>query len=164
MVPQWNLTIPDAARRAQVKARFEAVVRRQAGMPDAAFAVQETHEQLTVTPLGLASNKGPLEYEFTLADGKQVVRALSDLFEMDTPTVKQGMHHIDGMLAFWGKQVQPGKQQPCTNLDVAPTLLALLGVPVPAAMPGRVMPVLRTGEGPATYGKAIDQADSLTSA
>lgn len=164
MVPQWNLTVPDAARRAQVKAFFEAVVRRQAGQPEAGFAVQETHDQLTLTPLGLAHNKGPIEYEFTLADGSKTVRLLKDLFEMDTPTVKQGMHHIDGMLCFWGKQVEGRQLAPCTNLDVAPTLLALLGVPVPEVMPGHVLPVLRPGKGPATYRDRAVNEGALTSA
>ena len=164
MVPQWNLTIPDAARRAQVKAFFEAAVRRQGGQPTEAFAVQETHDQLTLTPLGLAHNKGPIEYAFTLADGRKVVHPLKDLFEMDTPTVKQGMHHIDGMLCFWGKPVQPGQLAPCTNLDVAPTLLAVMGVPVPAEMPGRVLPVLKPGQGSPAYREKAGRESALTSA
>jgi hypothetical protein len=163
MVPQWNLTILDAARRAQVKGLFEAVVRRQAGTPDAAFAVQETHDQLTITPLGLAKNHGPIEYEFTLPNGKKSVHPLNELFEMDTPTVKQGMHHIDGILAFWGKQVQAGMLAPCTNLDVAPTLLALLNVPIPAAMHGQVMPALRAGQGAKVYQQRVGQETALSS-
>jgi Type I phosphodiesterase / nucleotide pyrophosphatase len=164
MVPQWNLTIPDAARRDQIKRTFEAVVRRQAGHPDAGFAVQETHDLLTITPLGLAKNQGPIEYEFTLPDGKKIVRPLKDLFQMDTPTVKQGMHHIDGILAFWGKPVRAGKLQACTNLDVAPTILSLLGVPVPAEMPGSVLPVLRAGAGHTSGRKKVDDQATLTSA
>ncbi len=164
MVPQWNLTIPDATRRAQVKVVFEAAVRRQAGAPDSAFAVQEMHDQWTITPLGLARNHGPIEYEFTLPDGKRTVRPLGELFEMDAPTVKQGMHHIDGMLALWGTQVQAGKLAPCTNLDVAPTILALLDVPIPAAMHGQVMPALRAGQVFRTYQQRVGKEAALSSA
>ena len=52
----------------------------------------------------------------------------------------QGMHHIDGLLAFYGAGVRRGVRLPdCTNLDVAPTLLALMDVAVPAVMEGQVL-------------------------
>lgn len=143
MVPQWNLTIPDAARRAEVVRFFEQVTRQQGTQQEGAFAVQETHDQLTITPLGLARNDEPVTYAFTQADGRVVHAPLKQLFAMDTPTVKQGMHHIDGVVAFYGRGVRAGVQlDACTNLDVAPTLLTLLGVPVPAEMHGRVLDVL----------------------
>lgn len=144
MVPQWNLTIPDAARRAEVIRFFEQVMRRQGETCERGFAVQETHEQLTVTPLGLARNDLPVVYDFTTADGRHATRPLAELFAMDTPTVKQGMHHPDGLLAFYGHGVRAGvRLDDCTNLDVAPTLLTLMGVPVPEVMSGRVLEVLR---------------------
>lgn len=143
MVPQWNLTVPAAARRAEVMRFFEQVMRVQGGRREHGFAVQETHEQLTITPLGLARNDEPVTYEFTLADQRRHSVPLAELFAMDTPTVKQGMHHIDGLLAFYGRGVRRGVRLPdCTNLDVAPTLLTLLGVPVPEAMRGAVLEVL----------------------
>lgn len=143
MVPQWNLTIPDATRRAEVTQFFEHAMRRQGDRHEHGFAVQETHDQLTITPLGLASNDEPVTYEFTLADGRLVSGPLSQWFAMDTPTVKQGMHHIDGLLCFHGRGVRAGERLPdCTNLDVAPTLLTLMGVPVPPEMRGQVLDVL----------------------
>jgi len=143
MVPQWNLTIPDAGRRAAVLGFFEAAMREQGEVTERAFAVQETHDILTITPLGLARNDAPVTYHFTLPDGQQRRIPLAELFAMDTPTVKQGMHHIDGLLAFYGKAVRQGVQlADCTNLDVAPTLLTLMGVPVPDVMPGQVLAVL----------------------
>ena len=58
----------------------------------------------------------------------------------DTPTVKQGMHHPTGLLAFYGTGIRAGVHLPdCTNLDIAPTLLTLMGLPVPPVMPGRVL-------------------------
>ncbi len=158
MVPQWNITVPDDQRRAQLIRIFESITRRQAGQTEQAFAVQETHDILTITPLGLAHNKGPIDYVFQLSNGTTAERPLKDLFEMDTPTVKQGMHHIDGILAFWGGKTQRGVHLPaCTNLDVAPTLLALLGVTVPASMPGHVLPVLQSDQGTDAYRKRLSE-------
>lgn len=143
MVPQWNLTIPEAGRRAEVIRFFEQVTRQQGEQSERGFAVQETHDQLTITPLGLARNDAPVTYAFTLPDGRTVHLPLQELFAMDTPTVKQGMHHTDGVLAFYGRGVRAGVQlEDCTNLDVAPTLLTLLGVQVPDTMHGRVLEVL----------------------
>lgn len=143
MVPQWNLTIRDGARRAQVIRFFEQVMRQQGEVRERGFAVQETHDQLTITPLGLARNDLPVTYDFTLADGRHLQMPLTELFAMDTPTVKQGMHHPDGLLAFYGRGVRAGvRLDDCTNLDVAPTLLTLMGVAVPDAMQGRVLEVL----------------------
>jgi Type I phosphodiesterase / nucleotide pyrophosphatase len=139
MVPQWNLTVPKPDQRAFVRRQFESITRQQGeGPAEQAFAVQETHDQLTITPLGLARNIAPIRYEFRLPDGQRHSAALDEFFAMDAPTVKQGMHHIDGMLAFFGGGVARGKRMPdCTNLDVAPTLLTLMNIPVPGAMQGQ---------------------------
>jgi hypothetical protein len=157
MVPQWNLTIPDANRRAQVQAWFEQVTRQQGGESSRGFAVQATHEILTITPLGLARNDEAVVYSVPRADGSLQPVPLAELFAMDTPTVKQGMHHIDGLLAFYGQGVRPGVQLPaCTNLDVAPTLLSLMDLPVPEVMPGQVLNVLSD-----QAGRAAAQPEAL---
>ncbi|MCW7537519.1 hypothetical protein OOT46_06595 [Aquabacterium sp. A7-Y] len=140
MVPQWNIHVPDAEARAALKARIEAARRSVAGVEEAAFAVEETEDCLTLTPLGLARPEQGVRYSFPQrAAGAQASYALEALFAADTPTVKQGMHHIDGMLAFYGAGIRPAQLPPCTNLDVAPTLLSLMGLPVPAVMEGRVI-------------------------
>ena len=141
MVPQWNLVVPDSNRRAALMRRFESARREVAGRREAAFAISETGDCLTLTPLGLAAAQPGIRYFFP-EDGQDSAKAyaLEDLFATDTPTVKQGMHHIDGVLGFYGAGIKRGGQlQACTNLDVAPTLLSLLGVAVPPVMEGRVL-------------------------
>lgn len=141
MVPQWNVAIPNAARRAQVKAQFEAVRRGNGLGQEPGFAVSETGKHLTVTPLGLAKLRPGIRYTFPRPDGTVGdSHAMEDLFATDTPTVKQGMHHIDGLIALYGAGIPAGKALPgCTNLDVAPTLLSLMGIAVPSVMEGRVI-------------------------
>ncbi|HEV3467921.1 MAG TPA: alkaline phosphatase family protein [Pyrinomonadaceae bacterium] len=57
-----------------------------------------------------------------------------------TGHVKSGCHDPRGVLLLYGAGVRRGARVgPCDNLDLAPTLLALLGLPAPASMKGRVL-------------------------
>lgn len=57
-----------------------------------------------------------------------------------TGLVKSGFHHPRGVLMLYGAGVKRGGHiAACDNLDLAPTLLTLLGVPVPPEMSGRVL-------------------------
>lgn len=141
MVPQWNLSIPDERRRAEVKARIEGAYRVVDGQREAAIAVLETDGMLTVTPLGLSKKVDGIRYFFPGCPGaSEHGYAIDELFAVDAPTVKQGMHHPDGILAFYGGGVHQGVALGnCTNLDVAPTVLKIMGIPVPAEMSGRAL-------------------------
>ncbi len=141
MVPQWNLHVPDRSRRTQLREQLQAVKRIVAGREEAAISVEETADLLTVTPLGLAEKPAGIRYFFPLCERAQPDGyAMDDLFATDTPTTKQGMHHPAGLLAFIGSGIRPGVHlDDCTNLDVAPTVLTLLGLPVPAVMHGCVL-------------------------
>lgn len=141
MVPQWNLKIPDNTRRSEVKAALEASYRLVEGQKEAAIAVEETHGMLTITPLGLAKETDDVKYFFpTCSSAKAEGYGIHNLFAVDTPTVKQGMHHPDGILAFYGADIRPGTNLGrCTNLDIAPTILSLLGIAPSPDMNGRVL-------------------------
>ena len=141
MVPQWNLVVPDATRRQSIQRRLEGVRRVVAGISEPGFAVAEVGNALTVTPLGLARATPGIKYVFPpMGNRAESTHAMEDLFAVDTPTVKQGMHHINGVLAFYGKGIKRGANlASCTNLDVAPTLLSIMGLGLPAIMEGRVL-------------------------
>jgi hypothetical protein len=141
MVPQWNLVVPIAARRQSIKIQLEGVSRIIDGAAEPGFSVSETGNVLTITPMGLARQVPGIEYLVPGAPGRPQSRHPMDaLFATDTPTVKQGMHHINGILAFYGRSIRSGKNlPPCTNLDVAPTMLSMMGLGTPSAMEGRVL-------------------------
>lgn len=141
MVPQWNLVIPDPARRDAIFRQFESITRIVSGVAERGFAVAEVGQMLTVTPLGLARMVADIQYVVPNAAQRTESRyAMESLFATDTPTVKQGMHDIHGVLAFYGSGIKRGARlAPCTNLDVAPTLLSMMGIKQPAIMPGRVL-------------------------
>lgn len=57
-----------------------------------------------------------------------------------TGMVKSGCHDPKGMMMLYGPGIRQGARiGECTNLDIAPTLLTLLGLPVPEEMRGRVL-------------------------
>lgn len=159
MVPQWNLRIPDAARRSEVRQRLEDARRNVKGVEEPAIHVEETAEILTVTPLGLSEAGKDISYTFPAAGGSHVRYALEDLFIIDAPTVKQGMHDREGLLAFFGAGIAKGHvMEACSNLDVAPTVLTLLDLPVPAQMTGRVLS--EAWDGPAAQGERAPRLQS----
>jgi hypothetical protein len=140
MMPQVNVRIPDATERARVRTLLENAEARGGTRPQA-FAVSENGDLLTLTPLGHRKGVGEVRYRFPGAPGdRDPGYALEELFLTDTPTEKQGMHDPRGMLALWGKGIKKGARlDETTNLDVAPTLLSLLGIPVPSVMRGRIL-------------------------
>jgi Type I phosphodiesterase / nucleotide pyrophosphatase len=57
-----------------------------------------------------------------------------------TGLVKSGCHDPRGVLLVYGPGVRAGAEVgPCDDLDLAPTLLTMLGLPVPPYMRGRVL-------------------------
>ena len=52
---------------------------------------------------------------------------------------QSGKHHVEGVLIAAGGPVRRGVAVNATQYDIAPTVLALLGLPVPRDMPGRVL-------------------------
>jgi len=65
---------------------------------------------------------------------------------------EEGMHHPSGVLVMGGKGIQPRRNglQP-TLVDVAPTILHALGLPVPMDMDGRVLQEVFTSPGSVSY-------------
>jgi len=56
-----------------------------------------------------------------------------------TPKSTGGVHRTDGVYAFEGPDIQPGQGPRSSITDIAPTLLAALGQPVPSSMTGKAM-------------------------
>lgn len=140
MLPQWNITIADAAERARVKSLWDRA-HMVGKMSRNAFRTVETGDVLTVTPVCLAQPDPDARYFFPDApNARREGYAIQELFALDTPTVKQGMHHPTGLLMLWGKGIRAGVEiADTTNLDIAPTLLSLLNIPIPDIMNGRVL-------------------------
>lgn len=141
MNPQVNVSIPDREERHRVMGLLKRS-RREGLAQSGAISVTEVGETLTLSPAGLAgSDTSEMRYFF---DGAPNARAsgygLDELFATDAPSPKQGMHDPRGLLFIHGAGVRGGTELPDVGpLDVAPTILALMGILVPAAMRGRVL-------------------------
>jgi arylsulfatase A-like enzyme len=157
MVPQWNVKIPGDAERARIKGLFERAYVKGGPRPEA-FAVTEVENILTVTPLGMARRDGEVRYFFPDAPNADPNGyRLEELFIMDAASQKEGMHHPTGLFTLWGKGIRAGvKIENTTTLDIAPTVLTLLGIPVPSLMKGRVLSEAWS-EAPAAAARGSDQ-------
>ena len=140
MTPQWNIRIPRAEDRAQAKELLEKAYSTGNVRPHT-FHVAETGELLTVTPIAIAKTDAEVRYFFPDApNAKAGGYSLDDLFAADQPTPKEAMHHPQFVFTLWGSGICAGVDVPNTTaLDIAPTLLTLMGIPVPSIMKGRVL-------------------------
>ena len=141
MTPQVNVKIPDDIERRRVM-DICLRARREGLGKGGAIAVTEVGDTLTLSPSGMANeDTAAVRYFFegatnARADG----HAFDELFASDAPSPKQGMHDPRGLLFLHGPGIRQGLELPNVGpLDVAPTLLTLMGVPVPAVMKGRAL-------------------------
>jgi hypothetical protein len=143
MAPQFRVTIRDQGERSRVADLCRRAVRRGPGTAGGAMSVIEVGDLLTITPTGLDADRdtAQLRCHFDGApDARSDGHAFEELFVIDAPTPKQGMHDPRGLLILHGPGIRPGLELgDVTPLDIAPTILALLGVPQPSAMTGRVL-------------------------
>jgi hypothetical protein len=99
---------------------------------------------------------------YTLEDGACTVdlRLEGPLFERASWRTGTGMHRFGGVLLACGPHIEKGTALPEVEIvDVAPTILSLLGVPVPAHMDGRVPDGLLTAEAQAAAAQMATGAE-----
>ncbi len=102
------------------------------------FTVDTLEDSLTVTLKHYDSTTEDSRCHFPHRGDDGVFR-YEDLV-YNTGMVKSGCHDPKGTLLFYGPGVRRGAHvAECDNLDIAPTLLSLLGLAVPEEMKGRVL-------------------------
>jgi hypothetical protein len=143
MAPQWNLRIHDESLRRRVIDDLHAARFQPAGK--SMYSVIEVKDAIVLTPISHHGLGSSLTCNFpTLPNAPSV--PFDDMVIQADDTRKSGAHDPIGMLAFYGQAVRSGPFTQINNVDVAPTLLNILGVPVPPAMQGKDVSdtVLRT--------------------
>ncbi len=138
MAPQWNFRIADPALRARA---VQVLRSAWVGPPQTPLFYLDT--------IGDTINFNVCQKIFKPWDPKAVCVfpdaggqsfQLGDLCATDDATPKEGYHERAGLVILRGAGIrQGGHLEACTNLDLAPTMLHLLGLPIPSYMKGRVL-------------------------
>jgi hypothetical protein len=138
MAPQWNITIPDDALRAEAIDVLGRCRRCVDAHESEAVYVVETGHKLTVTPAGLSIPPSD-RVRFSLP-GTPGEETFDKWFVAEQPTTKQGCHHPTGSMVMWGPGIARGVHiEDTTALDIAPTILSMMGIDIPECMRGRVL-------------------------
>jgi hypothetical protein len=138
MAPQWNLKIPDPAKRAHAEKVLTSAWYRT---PEIRLVAFETVAD-TICLNIFQKNLKPLDLEATCcfpdSGGKRFT--LGQLCAVQDATPKEGCHDPVGLLIMRGAGIRKGAEiQDCSTLDLAPTMLHILGLPIPSYMRGRVL-------------------------
>jgi predicted AlkP superfamily phosphohydrolase/phosphomutase len=135
MAPQWNIRIPEAQLRTKTIGHLLAARYQPQGK--SMYSAMEVADSIVLTPMSHHGVGGDSVCCFPTLAGTATL-PFHELAVQADDTRKSGCHDPIGMLAFYGTPVRTGHLPQVNNIDVAPTLLALLGVPAPPFMRGRV--------------------------
>jgi hypothetical protein len=138
MAPQWNLKIPDAAKRAHAE---KVLTTAWVGNPQTRLFTFTTMGDTVCVNIS-QKTLNPYDPQLTCvlpdAGGRQF--KLGEFSAVEDATPKEGYHDRVGVAILRGAGVRKGARlRECSNLDFAPTILHLLGLPIPAHMKGRVL-------------------------
>lgn len=57
-----------------------------------------------------------------------------------------GTHTKTGLWGFYGREISSTSRLRASVLDLPPTILSYLGIPIPQRMEGQVLPIFQSGE------------------
>jgi predicted AlkP superfamily phosphohydrolase/phosphomutase len=137
MAPQWNLRVADEGLRQETIRHLHAARFLPAGKT--MYHADVVKDCMVVTPLSRPDVGPGTVCSFPTLPGAPTF-PFEQLFVQADDTRKSGCHDPLGMFAFYGGPSVPGKDVgQVNNMDLAPTFLTLLGIPVPAVMKGHAI-------------------------
>ncbi len=138
MAPQWNLKVPDAARRARAESILDTSFIGAPGTPLFSRITMGDTICFNINQKGLKVLDLDAECVFPEKGGQRM--KLGEICASQDATPKEGCHDRAGVLVMAGPGIRKGAcVEECSNLDIAPTILHLMGIPIPAHMKGRVL-------------------------
>jgi Type I phosphodiesterase / nucleotide pyrophosphatase len=137
MAPQWNLKFDDPDIQRRAVQGLEAAYYKDPSIR--LFACTEVGNTVCVNIWQKLPR--PIDWEADCVFPTTGTRVkMRDFGAEKDSSPKQGYHHPAGVLMLAGPGVRAGVELgECSTLDIAPTLLTLLGLPVPDYMLGRVL-------------------------
>jgi hypothetical protein len=145
MSPQWNLSFASEELRVRARESLEAsYIASNAHDTSGPQLIhfQEFGSEFTISPAYMpAFESRPSGLQAVLVTGQGIQRvAYEELFAQRDDTSRQGQHEPTGLLALAGPGVRRGVEiGQCSNIDLLPTMLALLDAPAPSDLPGRAL-------------------------
>jgi hypothetical protein len=137
MAPQWNVQFDDPEVQRQAVRGLEAAYFKTPDQP--LFFCSEVGNTICINIRQKLPRPIDWAADCVFPETRRAVK-MQDLCAEKDATPKQGYHDQVGVLIMAGPGVRPGADVgPCSTLDLAPTLLTLLGLPVPRSMKGRVL-------------------------
>ncbi|HLE05084.1 MAG TPA: alkaline phosphatase family protein [Anaerolineales bacterium] len=109
--------------------------------PDTGEAIVQATQRGEASYQGPFSDRAP-DIVFTTLDEAYVGfggHEFASTALMEPSPMFNGHHRVEGMISLSGRGVRPGRLEPSRIVDVAPTILHLLGYPIPSDMDGRVV-------------------------
>jgi hypothetical protein len=150
MAPQWNLRICDDELRQSVIAHLHAA--RYQPLGKSIYAAMDVKDTIVITPVSHHGLGPDTMCTFPTLEGAPTF-PFDELILRAEETRKSGCHDPVGMIAFYGPPIPQGRYLGQINtLDISPTLLTLMGLPVPPYMKGRVLTEVAAPAGPALAG------------
>jgi arylsulfatase A-like enzyme len=147
MSDQFNLYPDTPAMKDVLVQRLRAAYVDAPGQP--MFDVDTVEDSITVNLTHSDELNENSRCVFPHREGAEGTFRYEDLV-YGTGMVKSGCHDPRGMMIIHGPGVRRGAHiAECDTLDIAPTLLTLLGLPVPAEMAGRVLHEAFAADAPA---------------
>jgi len=135
MAPQWNIRIQDAAmRKAMMDHMFAA---RYQPLAKSMYHCLEVGDSIVVTPISHHGIGPTSTCTFPTLEG-QPSYPFSDLVMQEDDTRKSGCHDSIGLVGFYGQPIGTGRDLgQISTLDMAPTMLRLMGIDPPLHMKGQ---------------------------
>ena len=135
MAPQWNIKISNATAREATLQHLNAA--RYQPLNQSMYASEVIGDTIVITPTSYHGLDSSTTCAFLSLPGSPVY-PFDELVIQEDETRKSGCHDPVGMLALYGQPIRSGVDLGELNtLDVTPTLLALMGLTVPAYMKGQ---------------------------
>jgi Type I phosphodiesterase / nucleotide pyrophosphatase len=138
MAPQWNLTIPDNKRRAHAE---KVLGSAWVGSPERKlFGLTIVGDTINFNPRQDTLHGLAPDSVCVFPDVGGTPFKLGDLCATEDASPKQGYHDPVGLVILRGPGIRKGAQiGQCSNLDLAPTILHLLGLDIPEHMKGTIL-------------------------
>jgi len=139
MSDEFVVYVDNDAARDRILQMLQASYIDEPGQPTFVCGSIDGAVRVNLKMYGVGAIKPDSRVCFPTAPGAPVARYEDVIY--NTGHLKSGCHDERGLIVFYGEGIAKGVELgPCDNLNIAPTLMTLLGLPVPPQMRSPAIP------------------------